>query len=326
MIINKAILNVIDKENDMIFNSLNELELEINLTTLLDKMLEHIFNDTNKNNAIFNDDSKVLNLFESFNANQLSFIEISKDLSVEYFNHLKEAEDYNKTDIISVLFNHEGNRYFGMLFLENKNQFIHNVNMTENGINNTLVLNSSVLPTTASVYMIVNLDTYSLLLKDKKRVIDGKNQMILSTILSSNAEISLKKSLNIIKKTAINLCDNASLGPNLVAKAKAYIYENSKENLTLDTKAMIEEVFNENDVIKEEFQNTIKKYNIPEVIDIPREIAFKEALNHKITTDTGIEITFPSEYYENDNYITFINNPDGTISIEIKNVGKITNK
>jgi len=48
--------------------------------------------------------------------------------------------------------------------------------------------------------------------------------------------------------------------------------------------------------------------------------------NHKIKTDTGIEITFPVDYTHDQRYIDFINNPDGTISIEIKNVGKIINK
>lgn len=45
-----------------------------------------------------------------------------------------------------------------------------------------------------------------------------------------------------------------------------------------------------------------------------------------IKTDTGIEITFPTDYFENHDYIEVVNNPNGTLSIEIKNIGKITNK
>ena len=54
--------------------------------------------------------------------------------------------------------------------------------------------------------------------------------------------------------------------------------------------------------------------------------AQKAGRSHKIKTDTGIEITFPSEYIENTDFIQFINNPDGTLSIELKNIGKIVNK
>ena len=43
-------------------------------------------------------------------------------------------------------------------------------------------------------------------------------------------------------------------------------------------------------------------------------------------TDTGIEIVFPTDYYQKTDLIEFQNNADGTISIVIKNVGKITNR
>ena len=43
-------------------------------------------------------------------------------------------------------------------------------------------------------------------------------------------------------------------------------------------------------------------------------------------TDTGIEISFPAEYYKDDENIFIINNDDGTISIRIDNVNQIINK
>ncbi len=53
--------------------------------------------------------------------------------------------------------------------------------------------------------------------------------------------------------------------------------------------------------------------------------AIKKVQKHKIKTDTGIEITFPSGYIEEGKYIDVRTNHDGTMSIEIKNVGKIKN-
>jgi hypothetical protein len=46
----------------------------------------------------------------------------------------------------------------------------------------------------------------------------------------------------------------------------------------------------------------------------------------KIKTDTGIEIIVPAECLENNDYIEFVSNPDGKISISIKNIGKILNR
>lgn len=66
--------------------------------------------------------------------------------------------------------------------------------------------------------------------------------------------------------------------------------------------------------------------NIPKEVTINRSLAIRAAKTQKIKTDTGIEISFPAEYFENQDYFKIINNPDGTLSIEIKNIGKIISK
>ena len=45
-----------------------------------------------------------------------------------------------------------------------------------------------------------------------------------------------------------------------------------------------------------------------------------------LVTDTGIEIRIPMDQYQNKNRVEFITNPDGTISVLIKNVGSITSR
>jgi hypothetical protein len=48
--------------------------------------------------------------------------------------------------------------------------------------------------------------------------------------------------------------------------------------------------------------------------------------NIKLTTDIGVELSFPAEYYRDEKYIEIINNEDGTLSIQINNIGEIINK
>ena len=59
---------------------------------------------------------------------------------------------------------------------------------------------------------------------------------------------------------------------------------------------------------------------------LEREAVRRVAKSHKIRTDTGIELTFPAEYSRNPEYMTFTSEADGTISIQIKNIGSIENK
>ena len=52
----------------------------------------------------------------------------------------------------------------------------------------------------------------------------------------------------------------------------------------------------------------------------------KKFSKQQLMTDTGIEIKIPMEQYNSTDSIEFITNEDGTISVLIKNIGKITSK
>ena len=58
---------------------------------------------------------------------------------------------------------------------------------------------------------------------------------------------------------------------------------------------------------------------VPERVPVERKQVERAAVrNHKIRTDTGIEISFPAEMGSNSEYIEFVNEPNGLISIELK--------
>ena len=65
---------------------------------------------------------------------------------------------------------------------------------------------------------------------------------------------------------------------------------------------------------------------MPERVVVEKAVAKRVAKNHKIRTDTGIEVTFPAELGENPEFIEFVSAPDGLISIQLKNIGHIENR
>ena len=85
------------------------------------------------------------------------------------------------------------------------------------------------------------------------------------------------------------------------------------------------EVF-EDEPLQERFVETAADENIPERVRVDKKAAERITRNHKIRTDTGIEITFPSEYAHNPEFIEFASMPNGLISIELKNITQIENK
>ncbi len=45
-----------------------------------------------------------------------------------------------------------------------------------------------------------------------------------------------------------------------------------------------------------------------------------------LKTDTGIEINIPMDQYQDTSQVEFITNPDGTISVLIKNINRISTR
>lgn len=78
--------------------------------------------------------------------------------------------------------------------------------------------------------------------------------------------------------------------------------------------------------MQERFVETAAEESIPERVRVDKKAAERITRNHKIRTDTGIEITFPSEYAHNPEFIEFASMPNGLISIELKNITQIENK
>ena len=102
--------------------------------------------------------------------------------------------------------------------------------------------------------------------------------------------------------------------------------ESIAEEMPVTTEDLAANVFNESEEMQNAFISTSLEHELPKEVEMPKQYAQRKLKNQKIKTDTGIELTFPTEYSENSHFIEFVNKPDGTISIEIKNVGKITNK
>lgn len=65
----------------------------------------------------------------------------------------------------------------------------------------------------------------------------------------------------------------------------------------------------------------MEKYNmVKETIEPQSENTTRKYQSQHLFTDTGIEIKIPMEQYKNPKCVEFITNPDGTVSVLIKNI------
>ncbi len=115
---------------------------------------------------------------------------------------------------------------------------------------------------------------------------------------------------------------NAALA---ASKAKAYVRENADDSDYLAPWDMAEEVFDD-EPMQKRFEEAVAAEHLPDKVPMEKKAAQRLARSHKIRTDTGIEITFPTEYSHNPDFIEFVSMPNGMISIELKNIANIENR
>ena len=143
--------------------------------------------------------------------------------------------------------------------------------------------------------------TLEVLFCDKEREISGEKRLLLPEgLLQCSSEASSRGSRRhsdvvIVEEVAQEFGANAAVA---ASKAKAYVNENADDSAYLAPWDMAEEVFDD-EPVRKRFEEAVAAENLPDEAPLEKKAAQRLARNHKIRTDTGIEITFPTEYSHN---------------------------
>ena len=78
--------------------------------------------------------------------------------------------------------------------------------------------------------------------------------------------------------------------------------------------------------MQSDFDTAIKDAGFTEPVKMDKEATLKMMCKHKLKTDTGIELTIPTDYFDNTEFVEFNNNDDGTLSITLKHISNIVNR
>ena len=99
-----------------------------------------------------------------------------------------------------------------------------------------------------------------------------------------------------------------------------------QETDELDLVEAGKEIFKNNPSMQSDFDTAIKDAGFTEPVKMDQEATLKKMCKHKLKTDTGIELTIPTDYFDNIEYVEFNNNDDGTLSITLKHISNIVNR
>lgn len=331
--IKRAVLHILDDSVAVPVLSERELEMNGEISEFLEKHLGKLLEDTNMKKAQFTGEINTFrDICQAVGADENCFVEASGAVAGMIFEMILRNVDIPSGDLICCLFNLNNENCLGVLKLNYKMGYTHYINQMEEGTVNSIIRHKTLLPSEGQRVdeaVLVNLQSGGIRLIEKAYEINGAKEFYLSNdIVKCSADLSDNQKLKIIDKVTQKINKKYyDEDFDKMAKLKKVVAESIEENKEVRVDSIAEEIFESNLAVREEYIQEIQKAGFTEeAIKVPEKIAEKKFKTHKIRTDTGIEINFPLSYYDNRDMIEFATNPDGSISIIIKNVSKIINK
>lgn len=263
-----------------------------------------------------------------------TFVEVTQNIAAQLYEIMNKNIDIPQADFVEALFETDTQRFLALLKMDYKTSYTHQTQSDAFGNTNEIIKFRAILPTETqklSEAAIINLQDFTISLIEKKYDVNGvKTHYFSKLFLNCSGALSPKTQLAIVTKaidTVQKKYYNDSEQFEVQMEAKQVIHNQLMENGIIDVPFVLDKVFKEKEEFKQEVNEKLEKYNIGETqIEPQAESTTRKFAKQYLSTDTGVEIKIPMEQYEDGEHIEFITNPDGSISILIKNVGHITSK
>lgn len=332
IVIEKAILHILDFNGGEPVLSGQELGLEFSTMEFLTKHIEKTIGSQNAKTGTFYADSEFSKLLEAYLKQEKAFVEFSQEIATAIYGTLSHAEDIQTADLFICQARVEDAPQLVIFKCTNNSGYVHQVNVTEEGAIVTELMNSSgLLPNLnqrMEEFAYINLSTKEVLIKAKKYSIDGNSVYVLPELLLECAQApspaeTIKEINKVVKKVTEAYCQDQV---ETAAAVKSYIAENLQPDGELDPQEVGMAVFKDSPSMQADYKQEMVNAGFTEPVHVDQQTTLKKMRKHKLSTDTGIELTIPTEFFENTDYLEFYKEEDGSMSITLKNIQNIVNK
>lgn len=329
MEIKKAILHIIDREAGSLICSQRELDLkEYAVKQYLDSVLKRLEKAEFKT-GILQETSEFALVLKN---NELEFVEKSAEMAQMVFDSLSISEDAPSGDLLIVeLEELNGLLKFGLIKFNYKPSFTHHVTYLDDLMQNNIILNKTIFPSITQRIdecCLINLETLELDIVEKKYSFEGQNRLFFTErFLQIDPKPTVTENLKIIKKAVKEVANKYNEEEYVsMSQTQQAIFESIEEDGIISKEKIAEAVFETNESAKQEYFDIIEQTKFSE--EIPSNVPKyeKKYSKQKFKLTNGIELSIPADVFKDPDLVEFINNPDGTISVMIKNVEQIISK
>ena len=325
IIIHQAILHVLDTTLDAPVLSGGGMELTAEKTAYLQNHIEKLLAIDEIRQCRPLPDSAFRNELEH---NQ-DFIDLSCRIAGVLFDYMHAHTTIPGADLAVVDFTRDGAPWLGILKLNYKNGYTHYTETVEGAPVNSIIQQRACLPTQSGKVeegALVNLTDYSMRLLEKKYDIDGHKEFYLSSVVFQYTQAEPeKKKLQAIQEAAAQAVKDAYEDePHADAQVAMLIANQAADN---DNQVSVEQVrqqlAEEYPLAAVPFDDYVEKSEVLEEAAAPVTVTparIRRMESRSIRTANGIEVKIPTELLNSDSELEFLHDPDGSVSLLIKNV------
>ena len=325
IIIHQAILHVLDTTLDAPVLSGGGMELTAEKTAYLQNHIEKLLASDEIRQCRPLPDSAFRNELEH---NQ-DFIDLSCRIAGVLFDYMHAHTTIPGADLAVVDFTRDGAPWLGILKLNYKNGYTHYTETVEGAPVNSIIQQRACLPTQSGKVeegALVNLTDYSMRLLEKKYDIDGHKEFYLSSVVFQYTQAEPeKKKLQAIQEAAAQAVKDAYEDePHADAQVAMLIANQAADN---DNQVSVEQVrqqlAEEYPLAAVPFDDYVEKSEVLEEAAAPVTVTparIRRMESRSIRTANGIEVKIPTELLNSDSELEFLHDPDGSVSLRIKNV------
>lgn len=334
MKVNHAILHILDFESAV--NVMSQRELDLDTRAVRSFVTSHLrrarTSGDNKRGA-FAEDSAFAGELKSFFFGERDFIDLSQQIAEFVSGELAKAEKIESTDVFVADFEDDDDvRWFAVMLMNSRMAFMHEVAREGGEVRNDIARHYAILPSPSqkvASFALVRASTMDVYFQDKKRKIAGEDTFLIPDgLLQCETGVSGKEAIDAVTRVVEQVAEEHGANTAVaLAKAKAAVAEAVEEDEELPPWDIVDEAFEDEPVMRDAIKASLQEERLPERVPVERAQVERAAVrNHKIRTDTGIEISFPAEMVDNPDYIEFANEPNGLISISLRNIGSFENR
>ncbi len=331
--IQQAVVHILDSALGMPVLSDTLLDCGSDFSDFLKNHIFKIDSSDEIKNCSFTEESSVFPLVEEWNSE--NFLEVSQKIAGELYTLMNQNIDIPAADLVVVEYAVEQHSYLALLKMNYKTSYTHLTNSDPWGNNNDIIKQKAILPgetqkLTEAALIDLMAPQYVRLVEKKYDVNGVKTNYFSQCFLKCKGSLSSKTKLAIVNKAVTEVQKkyfHDSEQFEVQMETKSILNQEFSEQGGLEVPVVIDKIFKEHPQMKEEVQEKLEKYNLTEATIEPQNpLTTKKFTKQHLMTDTGIELKIPMEEYNNKDKIEFITNPDGTISVLIKNIGSIESK